>query len=201
MGRWCTLAQGSGPSAVELGDLEWRADWRAFAGAALLLGTLPLLVACDHGLEATAPEGAGIAGRVTFVGTWPEGVGQVAVAVYERPPQVPEDFLSIRGWDTSVPVGAEAYDYEVPLAGGGTYRWVVVAWRASDRFWDFTSLMGCFHASGDSLPGAVAVADGRVARGVDITVDFALLTDGHRPGEWVCERGLSTQLLELASGP
>ena len=162
--------------------------------------------ACDHGLPASPPEPdlagrTGIAGRITFAGTWPEDVGQVAVAVYQDLPQTVEDLFNIKGWDTDVALNARTYDYFVELDDEGVYRWVVIAWRKPDSFWDFTSLLGCYHASGDSLPGTVAVTPGEVASGIDIAVDFGVLQGESLPGHTVCLRPLPPELVELAGGP
>ena len=142
-----------------------------------------------------------IAGRITFAGEWPDGVAEVAVAVYEDLPGEPIDLLRVKGWDTQVELHAPAYDYLVQVEHGGVYRWVVVAWHREGASWDFTSLLGCHHSAGDSLPTPVAVRPGEIAAGVDIAVDFGVLRGEIIPGHDVCLRPLPPELLELAGSP
>jgi len=152
---------------------------------------------CDHGLEPVPPGPTGIAGRVTFVGAWPEEVGEVAVAVYQEVPQSLEDFFKLTGADTEVLLGTEAYDYFVPVETDGIYRWVIVVWRREESFWDFSSLLGCYYAPGDSLPASVAVRRGEITRGIDIAVDFGILKGETVPGHSICERALPPELVAL----
>jgi hypothetical protein len=153
------------------------------------------LSGCDHGLEAEPGRETGIAGRLSFAGEWPEEVGQVAVAVYRQVPSALADFFNLRGADTGVVLGARSYDYFVPLEEEGTYEWVIVAWRKRDSFWDFRSLLGCYHAPGDSLPTPVVVRQGQVVRGIDIEVDFTVLGNESAPGLALCGRVLPAELL------
>ncbi len=156
------------------------------------------LVSCDHGLEAE-PEGrTGLAGTLSFEGTWPAGVGHVAVAVYRDFPLAAADLISVAGWDLDVEIGAQSYEFEIELDREGTYRWIVVAWRPPDEFWDFSSLLGCYAAPGDSLPGAVTVIRGEVTADVDIAVDLGVLESARPLDEWVCTRVLPDEILELA---
>ena len=169
----------------------WR--WRCFVALVLYCCS-----ACDHGLDA-GPSGAmGIAGRLTFAGQWPANVGQVAVAVYRETPQQLTDFLALVGTDTEVELGAEVYDYFVPIEVEGEYQWVVVAWRLQDNFWDFRSLLGCYHAPGDTRPTTVVVRRGEVAGDVDIAIDFEVLQSENLPT--LCVQSIPPELLEQGSG-
>ena len=159
-----------------------------------------LCAGCDHGLEAEAGGQAGIAGRVSFVGEWPADVGQVAVAVYREPPATLADFFNINGWDTDVALRTGAYDYFVPLDGEGIYQWVIVAWRREESFWDFTSLLGCYHLPGAERPSPVEVGVGEVVADIDIEVDFALLDLETDPGTDLCERALPADLFAEFGG-
>jgi len=164
-----------------------------------LVGLLLLSVAgCDHGL-APGPTGiTGMAGRLEFVGPWPPQIGEVAVAVYQHHPRELSDFLRLSGYDTGITVGAVTQEYQVELQVEGTYDWVIVAWRPLDSFWDFTSLLGCYHASGDILPTAVPVTLGQITPGIDITVDFSILEDGAREELDLCSGALSPEVLDEA---
>ena len=150
---------------------------------------------CDRGLDAEATGQAGIAGRLHFVGEWPANVGQVAVAVYREPPASLTDFFRINGWDTEVALRSESYDYFVPLDGEGVYQWIVVAWRTEGQFWDFTSLLGCYHLPEADLPSPVEVGPGEVVSDIDIEVNFAVLDHETELSTALCERVLSAELL------
>ena len=155
--------------------------------------------ACDRGLEAELPL-TGISGTVTFRGEWTEDIGEVAIAVYRDLPGEPADLFGLSGTDQDVPLGSRSYDYFVPLEKEGVYSWIIVAWRRPDAFWDFTSLLGCYHAEGDSLPGAVEVSPGRVTKGIDLTVDLGLVADPPELGSTVCTAVLPEALIEAAQG-
>ena len=169
-----------------------------FVGALLLWG---LAAACDHGLQAE-PEGGptGIAGRLTFGGPWPPEVGEVAVAVYEDLPDSVADLFALSGFDAQVALGTPEYEYFVPLSRDGVYRWIVVAWRRPDSFWDFNSLLGCYYVEGDTLPTPVPVTMGEVSRGIDIAVDFGVLRGETIPGQAVCRRALPAGLARISGG-
>ena len=166
----------------------------------LIAAVLSLYISCNHGLEAEGADPVGISGRVRFVGEWPGDVAQVAVAVFRKPPASLSDFFNISGWDTDVPLGVEDYDFFVPLDGAGNYEWVIVAWRKQDKFWDFSSLLGCYHLPGVDLPAMVEVNPGEIVFGVDIDADFAVLEHVNDPGTSLCERLLSTELLAELGG-
>ncbi|MEW6750726.1 MAG: hypothetical protein AB1505_07080 [Candidatus Latescibacterota bacterium] len=168
-----------------------RGGWGALAQALIAAG----LLACDHGLEEVPSGRTGIAGRVVFAGEWPAGVGQVAVAVYREVPQALADFFALAGADDKVALGAAEYAYFVPLPGDAVYAWVVVAWRAEGAFWDFRSLLGCYHVSGDSLPTPVPVRRGAVTEGIDIAVDLRALRGESLPEQDLCKRALPADLL------
>ena len=156
------------------------------------------LISCDHGLEAE-PEGrTGLAGTLRFEGIWPADVGQVAVAAYLEFPEVAADLIRVAGWDTDVEIGSQSYEFEIELDREGTYRWIVVAWHPTDEFWDFSSLLGCYAAPGDSLPRSVTVIRGEVTADVDIAVDLGVLERPQPLDEWACTRVLPDEILELA---
>ena len=169
---------------------------RALATAAAMAALL-LAPGCDRGLEAEPPL-TGISGTVTFVGEWTEEIGQVAVAVYRDLPEEVEDLFGLSGTDLDAPLGSRSYDYFVPLQREGTYRWIVVAWRRPEAFWDFTSLLGCYHVEGDSLPGAVEVTPGQVTTGIDMTIDLGVIADPPELGSTPCTAVLPESLIEAA---
>ena len=160
------------------------AFWRLVAALALCWG-------CDRGIEVEATGQTGIAGRLSFVGEWPANVEQVAVAVYRESPASVADFLRINGWDTEVALGAESYNYFVPLDGEGVYQWIIVAWRKEDQFWDLTSLWGCYHLPEADRPAPVEVGPGAITTDIDIEVNF----DETEPSTALCQRALPAELL------
>ena len=165
--------------------------------AAVVIAALLATTGCDRGLEAEPPL-TGIAGTVTFLGDWPEEIGEVAVAVYRDLPEEVEDLFGLSGTDQDVPLGSGSYDYFVPLAREGTYRWIIVAWRRPDAFWDFTSLLGCYQVEGDLLPGVVEVTPGQVTTGIDITIDLGVIDDPPELGSTPCTAVLPESLIEAA---
>ncbi len=171
-----------------------RAAVRAWLVAMLCTGLSYWSSACDHGLDARPPGPTGIAGRITFSGTLPQDIEQVAVAVYREIPQTLSDFWAIGGWDTEVEFRAQSYSYFVSLESEGTYRWVVVAWRRMDAFWNFDSLLGCYHVAGDTLPTPVRVTQGEITREIDICVDFEVLKD--EDAQAICLGALPPELLD-----
>ena len=165
-----------------------------------LLAVLAVCLGCDRGLEVEASGQAGIAGRLHFVGEWPADVGQVAVAVYRELPASMADLFRINGWDTEVALGAASYDYFVPLDGAGVYQWIVVAWRKEGQFWDFSSILGCYHLPAADRPSAVEVGPGETVTEVDIEVDFRALEREAELGTALCDRVLPAELLAELGG-
>ncbi len=158
-------------------------------------------ISCNHGLP-SKPEGpAGISGRLTFAGEWPDELAQIAVAVYAEAPSTLDDFFTLAGSDTETPVGVATYDYLVPVQRPGLYRWIVVAWREENSFWNFNSLLGCYHVGGDTLPTPVEVERGEITEEIDIAIDFATLQEENAAGTNICRNALPAALLEqLAAG-
>ncbi len=167
--------------------------------AAAAIAALLAIPGCDRGLDAEPPL-TGISGTVTFLGEWTEDIGQVAVAVYRDLPEEPTDLFGLSGSDLDAPLGSRSYDYFVPIEREGVYRWIIVAWRRPDAFWDFTSLLGCYHVEGDSLPGAVEVSPGRVTTGIDLTIDLGVVADPPELGSTPCTAVLPEALIEAARG-
>ena len=147
-----------------------------------------LVLGCNfgQGLDPGPPDGTGIKGTLVFNGVWPDETADVAVAVYESRPKSLADFFSIAGWDTTVTLGVTRFDYFVPLEKSGQYEWVVVAWRLHGGFWNFTSLLGCYHVGDDTLPTPVQVNLGETTKNVDIQTYFDLVQGVQRPDREIC---------------
>jgi hypothetical protein len=153
----------------------------------LVISTL-LALGCGFGggLDPGPPDGTGIKGTLIFNGAWPPETADVAVAVYQRRPQSLADFFSIAGWDTTVALGVTRFEYFVPLESPGSYEWVVVAWRPQGGFWNFSSLLGCYHVGNDTLPTPVQVTIGETVKNVDIQNYFDLVQGVDRPDREIC---------------
>ena len=155
------------------------------------LGFVPMclvlcLCGCNHGLGVGPPDGMGIKGTLIFQGAWPPETADLAVAVYRRRPQSLADFFNIAGWDTTVSIGVARYEYFVPLEEPGTYEWIVVAWLPAGGFWNFTSLLGCYHVGSDSLPTPVEVPLGETAKNIDIQAYFDMVRGADLPDRRIC---------------
>jgi hypothetical protein len=146
------------------------------------------LIGCgvNHGLDVGPPDGTGIRGALVFHGIWPGETADVAVAVYKKRPQELTDFFDIAGWDTTVTLGASRFEYTVPLEEPGSYEWVVVAWRPQGGFWDFTSLLGCYHVAPDTLPTPVEVRLGETTKNIDIQAHLDLVRGVDLPDREIC---------------
>lgn len=147
-----------------------------------------LFYACslEHGLDVGPPDGTGVKGTLIFNGAWPIETADVAVAVYQKRPQNLTDFFNIAGWDTTVTLGIARYEYFVPLEGAGTYEWVVVAWRPEGGFWNFNSLLGCYHIGDTTLPTPVEVQLGETTKNIDIQTYFGLVSGQDLVDRQIC---------------
>ncbi|MDE2997962.1 MAG: hypothetical protein OXU79_02670 [Gemmatimonadota bacterium] len=152
----------------------------------LIPAALLVLIACGGGLGPGPPDGTGIKGTLIFNGDWPPETDDVAVAVYRRRPQALADFFNIAGWDTTVTIGAVRFEYFVPLEEPGVYEWIIVAWRPRGGFWNFDSLLGCYHVGNDTLPTPVQVQLGETTKNVDIQTYFDLVQGADRPDREIC---------------
>ena len=152
----------------------------------LVLALLFLCCTCGRGLDPGPPDGTGIKGTLIFNDAWPPETADVAVAVYRTRPQNLADFFSIAGWDTTVTLNTARYEYFIPIEQPGTYEWVVVAWRPEGGFWNFNSLLGCYHVGADSLPTPVEVRSGETTKNIDIQTYFDLVQGADRPDRKIC---------------
>lgn len=144
------------------------------------------LLACDKGLDPGPIDNIGIKGTIIFNDAWPANTADVAVAVYRTRPKSLADFFNIAGWDTTVTLGTTRFEYDVPLEASGTYEWVVIAWRPEDGFWDFNSLLGCYHIGNSPIPTPVEVPAGETAKNIDIQAYFSLIDGANLPDRAIC---------------
>jgi hypothetical protein len=175
--------------------------WRHIISVVCLLSSA-FYFSCgiDHGLGVGPPDGTGIKGTLVFQDAWPAETADVAVAVYRTRPQNLIDFFNIAGWDTTVSLGVNRFEYFVPLEEPGTYEWIVVAWRPEGGFWNFNSLLGCYHLNNDTLPTPVEVQPGETAKNIDIRAYFSLVAGTDLPDRDICS-GFLPPLPDLSTKP
>lgn len=140
----------------------------------------------DHGLDVGPPDGTGVKGTLIFNGEWPPETADIAVAVYKKRPQSFAGFFEIAGWDTTVTLGVSRFEYFVQLEEDGIYEWVVIAWRPEGEFWDFNSLLGCYHTGFTSLPTPIEVHLGETTKNIDIQAHFSLIQGADLPDREIC---------------
>lgn len=162
---------------------KWRQIISAFC---LLCSAFYFSCGIDHGLGLGPPDGTGIKGTLVFQDIWPAETADVAVAVYRTRPKNLADFFNIAGWDTTVSLGVNRFEYFVPLEEPGIYEWIVVAWRPEGGFWNFSSLLGCYHLDNDTLPTPVEVQSGETTKNIDIRAYFALVAGADLPDRHIC---------------
>ncbi len=155
---------------------------RKHAISLLPLGFVVFMIivpACtDHGL---APIREGIAGRITYVGAWPDTTEWVRVAVFKKMPASVFDIaLNPPVFSDTLPRFVSSYDYTLTLAPG-TYEWVVLAWKPRKQFAssDYSGLdtLGVYSLNGSlNAPASITVPEKEMLTGVDIVADFARLS-------------------------
>lgn len=150
--------------------------WRLLS---LSLSLFLFLAGCeiDHGLAPPSPEPpeelGSISGTITYVGSWPDSVEDVRVAVYAQYP--PPNFFAISGFSDSLPIGVPVADYSVKVKPG-VYEWVIVVLLKKGSWWGPESLLGAYYAPSDTTrPGVVTVDPGAAVTGIDIIADFSRL--------------------------
>ena len=122
---------------------------------------------------AAVNRGAVLSGTITYAGPWPGNTELIGVAAYENRPVNLIDFFSVASLNISLPLHVDAHDYRLAVPPG-TYRYVVVLWKARGTSIFAFRELGFFAVQpGSGMPGEVTVAQGDTARSVDIQVDFA----------------------------
>ena len=152
-----------------------------------IIACIGLWLSCykGHGLSPTVEESAsaGIRGKITFVGAWPDSTKEVRVAVLKQYPQGmtdPDSILTfvlqnLAAFGDTIPRNVEQYDYEVPIEPD-LYAWVLVVWFPDIPLYLFgVKELGAYYRDPDQieLPTPVNVVPGIVTPGIDITADFA----------------------------
>lgn len=153
----------------------------------ILLLVLILISGCDKGIEPGEQLGpAGFSGKVTFLGTWPEGIKRTHLVVFKSPIKASEDFFppNLTFIVDSIPYRSSEFSYNsfdnnfVPIfqIGAGSYNYVVVAQSSTpdislDRK-DWV-VVGVYCLNGDQTnPAVLSISAGKVTENVNIVVDF-----------------------------
>ena len=113
-----------------------------------------------------------IEGTVRFEGTWPENTEFVRVAAFDIIPQTQQDYYKVKGFTDPLPFGAAEAFYHLNLPPG-TYRWIIVVWKAKGTSLFQMKHIGTYLDPQDpSRPGEVQVPPGGVVTGIDIVASF-----------------------------
>lgn len=97
---------------------------RIFSLVALAAMMLFVSACSDDDNPTNAPEFGSVAGRVTFVGSWPS-VGDVQVSIWTSwPPAGPPSAAT-----NPIPSASTTYDYKIEGLNKGTYKALTVGWR------------------------------------------------------------------------
>jgi hypothetical protein len=142
-----------------------------------------LVLSCyrGHGLSPDAP---GIAGRITFIGSWPDSTQSVRVVALNKYPTgiTNKDTLSLlffnaysKGelvFSNPIPMNVTSYDYRLECREG-LWEWVVVVWFPND----FNGLkeLGAYYADPmrKETPTPVKIISGLITTNIDIEADFS----------------------------
>ena len=150
--------------------------WAVISGIAAFF-IMSSFFSCDynHGLHPVPI--TGIAGTITFRGEWPANTEFVRMVVYRDYP--PPSLIAISAIGEPIPLHVKKYDYVLELPSAGTYRWILVVWKAKNALFTDIKTLGTYYETGDSSqPGSVSVVTNRVTRGIDIVADFGVLSPG-----------------------
>lgn len=148
---------------------------------------LAVVVSCDKGIEPGEEMGpAGFSGKVTFKGSWPEGITRTHLVVFRNPILRSEDFFlpNLSFVSEEIPFSATEFVYSYNDAdlntllkiGTGDYSYVVVAQSKTVALSllrkDWT-VVGVYCINGNqSSPAKLSVEPGKITSNVDVVVDF-----------------------------
>ena len=145
------------------------------------------LISCyqGHGLD---PPGdtAGIQGRITFLGTWPDSTKEIRIIVMKNYPKGMTDTDSLMQYVLTailkgelisgepLPLFVDHVDYELPL-DPGEYNWVLVAWFPDipDYFLGVKEI-GAYYQNPkeQDLPTPISVIQDVMTDGIDIIANL-----------------------------
>ena len=155
----------------------------------LLFGSIIIIVSfsgCDKGIEPRIDYGpAGFSGKVTFAGTWPEGITRTLIVVFKNSLTSPDDFSAANLAYIVGPIDSNSTEYDYNSIDnnylgftmvGGNYSYVVVAQSKTAQIslvrkdW---FVAGVYCINGDqSQPKTLTINSGGITPDVNIVVDF-----------------------------
>ena len=159
----------------------------------ILFASIILIIAfslssCDKGIAPGEPPSgpAGFAGKVTFVGEWPEGITRTHLVVFKNSIQSSSDFFppNLTFIVDSIPYRSTEFTYNsidnnfVPIfkIGEDNYSYVVVAQsKAPEISLDRKDwfVVGVYCINGDQTkPKTLTIYPGEITPDVNIVVDF-----------------------------
>ena len=155
----------------------------------LLIGLLIIVISfsgCDKGVEPRIDYGpAGFSGKVSFVGTWPEGITRTLIVVFKNPLISPDDFSALNLAYIVGPIDSNSTEFNFNSIDnnflgftlvGGNYSYVVVAQSKTPQI-SLTRkdwvVAGVYCINGNqSLPKTLTINSGGITPDVNIVVDF-----------------------------
>jgi len=160
---------------------------RLFKGLVLIFVSI-LLFQCDGGLSPDSKEAGitGFSGKVTFIGTWPQGIKRTHLVVFKSPILQSGDFFppNLSIIMDSIAYGSNEYNYNSidnnyvrdAKIDEGDYAYVVVAQSKTAELSllreDWT-VAGIYYAStNNAVPGILRMEKGRTTRDINIICDF-----------------------------
>jgi len=146
-----------------------------------------IFISCDKGIEPLEVVGpSGFEGKVTFEGSWPEGIKRTHLVVFKEPIKTVDDFFlpNLSFVVDSIPYGTTEYSYnsiDKPFSSifkfaAGNYKYVVVAQSKTPEITfnraDWT-VVGVYCESGNQTsPKTMIVLPGKIANDININVNF-----------------------------
>lgn len=155
---------------------------------------------CDKGIEPYPEETetgvTGFEGKVTFLGTWPEGITRTYIVVFSEPSRF--DVNTLQFIIGPITYGVSEYTYNsvennlglIPNLNAGEYPYVIVAQSKtpvlslSREDWTVAGIY--FNEGGTTTPGILKIEKGKVTTGINIICDFDNPPE-QPPGKWVLE--------------
>jgi len=160
----------------------------------LLLLSAILYIGCNGGIDPNPvspplPKGTGLAGKVSFKGTWDPNVKRTHLVAFKNPIQSQADFFppNLAFISDTIPWGSNAYTYNSVensyvselIVSPGEYKYVAVAQQYTEELSLFREdwiVVGVYYTANDTTkPGSIVIQNGIMTSGVDVVVDFSEL--------------------------
>ncbi|HXS10502.1 MAG TPA: hypothetical protein VN852_10995 [Candidatus Krumholzibacteria bacterium] len=156
---------------------------QGFAAVWMALLMLVVVASCGDDDSTGTPQSGSIAGTVTFRGTWPAS-GEIYITVFAQypPTGAPDAFTNPITQNQLGP--GRTFNYKVPGLEAGTYKAVLIGWRAgigqdqcTGLYWNYPDSVGIDKNCIAEAPGpsAVTVIKNQTASGVNMVSDLSLI--------------------------